>query len=182
MKRLNKAIVVLFLFAIFFIGCDADSGSSFFNLPEQPQEIFRAGYGKITIRYEPPPDPIFRVQAATQYIDLRDITASYRIPDRPLILELQVDMTVRNISVIAGTEYADLDRYIARICEGWTYTTWGRGYLRMSVNIRAEEIVVDASSIILETAPPDRAPTRVGNPQEMIRASNFRVVRGDIRR
>ncbi|MFP4458752.1 MAG: hypothetical protein ACLFSQ_04080 [Candidatus Zixiibacteriota bacterium] len=182
-ERITKYLffLVIAFIAINFFGCEGQAGDSYFNLPPAPKEIFRGGYGRITIKYKPPPEPIFRVQSATQYIDLKDITEKYGVPDKPFVISLQIKGTVLSSRIIDETSKLQFNKYVEKTCKGWMYTQWGTGNLRVEVNVRTETITVDPSDIMLKDAGPDRAQTKVGNPYDLVRTAGFTVVEGKIK-
>jgi len=147
--RYKKQILALLLLlvVISIIGCGGKSGESYINLPEGPKILFRGGIGKITIRYVPPPDPIFRISNAMEYIEFPFIKENYGIPDKPLIID---------------------------------YTRFGKGPMRISVDVAKKRISVDASNIRLAEQEPGRPAPKMGNVRELVKQIGFTVVTGSL--
>ena len=182
MKRaFETSVIAGFLLALLlFVGCGGSSGESYINLPEGPKILFRGGIGKITIRYTPPPDPIFRISNATEYIEFQTIKEKYGIPDKPLIVEYTVETSVISPIIIQRTNNPQFNDRIIRVLQGWVYTPYGRGPMRISVDMAKKRIVVDANEIRLSEQEPGRPAPKKGNVREMVRQTGFTVVSGDL--
>ncbi|MCD6594427.1 hypothetical protein DRQ29_05065 [bacterium] len=180
--RYKKLIFAFLLLAgiISIIGCGDKSGESYINLPEGPKILFRGGIGKITIRYVPPPDPIFRISNAMEYVEFPYIKDNYGIPDKPLIIDYTVENSVIAPVVIQRTSIPQFNDYILRILQSWTYTRFGKGPMRISVDVAKKRISVDVSNIRLAEQEPGRPMPKMGNMRELVKQMGFTVVTGNL--
>ncbi len=182
MKRIFRIIpsVILLVSILVFVGCGTGTGESYINLPEGPKILFRGGIGKITIRYTPPPDPIFRISNATDYIEFQTLKEKYGIPDKPLIIEYTVETAVISPIIIQRTNNPQFNDRVIRVLQGWIYTPYGRGPMRISVDMAKKRIAVNASEIRLSEQEPGRPAPKLGNVREMVRQTGFTVVAGNM--
>jgi len=180
MRRCIVICVPVLLFVLLLLGgCGGRaSGESYFNLPEGPKLLFRGGYGKITIKYTPPPDPIFRIANATQYIEFSTIKDNYGIPDKPIIVDYSVETSVMNPDIAQKTGNPGFDNYVMKSIQSWVYTRYGIGRVRLMVDVAKKKITVDKSGIVLIEAEKGRPAPKFGNPRDMVRAIGFTVVEG----
>ncbi len=180
--RYKKQILALLLLlvVISIIGCGGKSGESYINLPEGPKILFRGGIGKITIRYVPPPDPIFRISNAMEYIEFPFIKENYGIPDKPLIIDYTVENAVISPVIIQRTGNPQFNEYVLRVLQSWTYTRFGKGPMRISVDVAKKRISVDASNIKLAEQEPGRPAPKMGNVRELVKQTGFTVVAGSL--
>ena len=177
----QRAIFALLLMAIIaIVGCGGETGESYINVPEGPKIIFRGGVGRITIRYTPPPDPVFRISNATEYIEFQLIKEKYGIPDKPLIVEYTVETAVISPVKIQRTNNPLFDDYIIRVLQGWLYTPYGRGPVRIAVDVAKKRIVADAGNIKLAEQDPGRPAPKIGSAREIVRQTGFTVVESSL--
>ena len=179
-KQWINALAFPLISIIVIVGCTGETGESYINLPETPKIIFRGGIGKITIRYTPPPDPIFRISNATEYIEFQTIKEQYGIPDKPLIIEYTVETAVISPIKIQRTNNPLFDDHIIRVLQSWLYTPYGRGPVRISVDVAKKRIVVDVSNIRLAEQEPGRPAPKMGNVREIVRQTGFTIVEGGL--
>jgi len=183
---MRNKIIITSLLALFFIlsftGCKVltQGGDSYFNLPEGPKIIFRGGYGKITIKYTPPPDPIFKIANATQYIEFDQIKESYGIPDKPMIVEYLVETSVMGISPVQKTANPLFNDYIVKCISSWVYTRFGKGAVRIQIDVAKKKITVDTQGVQLLEAEKGRPTPVIGNARDLVRSSGFTIVYGRI--
>jgi len=177
-KSIVKALICLIIPMMLIMGCSSGEGESYINLPEGPKIIFRGGIGKITIRYTPPPDPIFRISNATEYIEFQVIKEKFGIPDKPIIVEYTVETAVISPIIIQRTNNPQFNDYIIRVLQGWIYTPFGRGPMRISVDMAKKRIAVTANNIRLSEQEPGRPAPKLGTVREMVRQMGFTVVSG----
>ncbi len=175
-----KIALLLALLSLLVLGCGGGGGESYINLPEGPKIIFRGGLGKITIRYTPPPPPIFRIANATDYIEFNYIKENYGIPDKPIIVEYTVEVSVISPTIIQRTSLPQFNDYIVRVIQGWTYTRFGKGAMRIKVDVAKKRIEVDPGRIVLVEAEAGKEVPRLGNVREMVRQVGFTVVKGTL--
>jgi hypothetical protein len=173
-------ILVSFLIILGFTGCKGQSGESYFNLPEGPKIIFRGGFGKITIKYTPPPDPIFKVANATSYIEFDVIKDQFGIPDKPIVVEYLVETSVMSIYPSTATANPRFNDYITKCVQSWVYTRFGKGQMRVMVDVAKKKIVVDTDGIMLLEAEKGRPKPVRGSPRDLVRATGFTIVDGDL--
>ena len=177
MTRRNLIVAgMLVAFALALSGCGGESGESYINLPEGPKILFRGGIGKITIRYVPPPDPIFRISNAMEYIEFKYIKDNFGIPDKPLIVEYTVETAVISPIIIQRTSIPQFNDYVLRVLQTWTYTRYGKGPIRISIDVANKRIGVDISQIRLAEQEPGRPAPKLGNVREIVRQTGFTVV------
>ena len=180
MKIIMKCALLFSVLVLVLSGCGGGAGESYINLPEGPKILFRGGIGKITIRYTPPPDPIFRISNATEYIEFKTAKEKYGIPDKPLIVEYTVEMSVISPIIIQRTNNPQFNDYVIRTILGWNYTPYGRGPMRISVDMAKKRIIVDADEIRLAEQEPGRPAPKKGNVRELVRQTGFTVVSGNL--
>ncbi len=178
-KKQAYILLASIALAALVVGC-ARQEESYINLPEGPKILFRGGMGKITIRYTPPPDPIFRISNATEYIEFQYIKDNFGIPDKPIIVEYTVETSVISPIIVQRTNNPQFNDYIVRALQGWIYTRYGRGVMRISVDVAKKRIVVDPSGIKLAQQEPGRPAPRLGNVRELVRQTGFTVVAGSL--
>ncbi|RKZ31597.1 hypothetical protein DRQ36_01500 [bacterium] len=168
--------------ALFSPGCEAGTeGESTFECPDGPKIIFRGGYGNIVIKYQPPPEPIFKVGNATQYLDFNNLQLKYGIIEQPLIISYNVKSSVIGASVESNTLDPAFDNEVLAIIKSWTYTRWGFGRLWVKVEMARSRITVDMSGANLADRVPNQSMPRFGEPKEMVAAYGFnKVVRGEV--
>ncbi|RKZ35004.1 hypothetical protein DRQ33_00920 [bacterium] len=178
----RKIIIGIFISAIILcmIGCEGKAGESYINLPEGPKILFRGGIGKITIRYVPPPDPIFRISNAMEYIEFDYIKDNYGIPDKPLIVEYTVETAVIAPIIIQRTSNPQFNDYIMRCLQSWTYTRFGKGPIRIMVDVAKKRIAVDPANVRLAEQEPGRPPPKMGTVRELVKQMGFIVVGGNL--
>jgi len=179
MRKLTT-LLLLALVATVFVSCDIEGGESYVTLPEAPKVIFRGGIGKITIRYVPPPDPIFRISNAMDYIEFKTIKDSYGVPDKPLIIEYTVETSVLYPNIRQRTESPQFNDYALRVVQSWKYTRFGTGSMKVAIDVAKKKITVDASQIRLVDQEPGRPAPKIGNVRELVRQNGFTVVAGTI--
>jgi len=180
--KLKILVVALLLLTAFisFIGCGGEYGESYITIPEGPKILFRGGIGKITIRYVPPPDPIFRISNATEYLEFKIIKDKYGIPDKPLIIEYTVETSVIAPIITQRTGNPQFNDYVQRCLQSWIYTRFGRGVVRISVDVAKKRIVVDVSNIRLSEQEPGRPEPKMGNVRELVKQMGFTIVDGNL--
>ncbi len=172
--------LIIILLSIVMLGCASKGGESYINLPEGPKIIFRGGLGKITLRYTPPPDPIFRIANATDYVEFDIVKESYGIPDKPLIVEYIVDSAVISPSILQRTGSPRFNDYIIRVLQSWIYTRYGYGPIRIKVDVAKKRIEVDLSQIRLIEAEPGKPDPKLGSVRDIVRQTGFTVVRAEM--
>ena len=180
MKNITKLILLSSLMIIVFSGCQKETGDSYFNLPEGPKIIFKGGYGKITIRYTPPPDPVFKVATTPSYIEFDEIKEQYGIPDKPILVKFLVDVSVTGLTVATPTANSRFNDYVQKVAQDWTYTRFGRGQMKMKVDVAKKRITVDASEIGLIEPEKGRPVPIVGNPRDLVKATGFTIIAGKL--
>ncbi|MBN2542409.1 hypothetical protein JXI42_06040 [bacterium] len=180
MKK-KKYIAIIFLHILLagvVISCFEESGDSYVNLPEGPKTIFRGGYGKVVIRYFPPPPPIFKVAQASYLIDFDEIKKNYGIPDKPLIVQFLVQTSVMSPIVSQKTANAPFNSYIISVVQSWIYTRYGTGSLKMKIDVAKKKIWVDPTGIKLIEAEPGKPRPSKAPGRQMIAANGFTIIEG----
>ena len=88
--------LALVILPLVLSGCaSGPTGESYFDIPDGPKIIFRGGYGEIVIKYQPPPEPIFKVGNATMFIDFEALRQKYGIVEQPLAISYNVKTSIR---------------------------------------------------------------------------------------
>lgn len=180
MGRAIRISTIMFFILMLNNGCERASGDSYINLPEGPKILFRGGFGKITIRYTPPPDPIFQIANATEYIEFEYVKQNFGVPDKPFLVEYTVESSVSSLSPIEKTSDPNFNDYICRAIRSWIYTRYGIGPMRIKVDVPKRRITVDDSQIRLAEQEPGRPVPRKGNVRDMVRQTGFTVVAGSL--
>ncbi len=178
---LSSLILLPFLFSS--SGCKTGAeGESFFETSDGPKIIFRGGYGNIVIKYQPPPEPIFKVGNATQYIDFNKLQQKYGVVEQPLIVSYNVKSSVIGASIESNTLDPSFDNEIIAIIKSWTYTRWGFGRVKVKVEMARSRITVDLTGANLADRVPNQSMPRFGEAKDMVAAYGFnKVVMGEIR-
>jgi len=176
------SIVLLTAIVMIISGCSSGTqGESYFDVPDGPKIIFRGGYGNIVIKYQPPPEPIFKVGNATMYLDFERLRSKYGIVEQPLIVTYNVKTSVRGASFETNTLNPAFDNEIMAIVKSWTYTKWGFGQLKVKVEMARSRITVDMSNCSLADPVANRGMPKFGDPKDMVAAYGFsKVIRGSI--
>jgi len=174
---------VVLLTLIVISGCRTGiEGESFFETPDGPKIIFRGGYGNIVIKYQPPPEPIFKVGNATQYVDFNKLQQKFGIVEQPLIISFNVKSSVIGATVESNTLDPNFDSEIIAIVKSWTYTRWGFGRMKVKVEMARSRITVDLGGANLADRVPNQSMPRFGEAKEMVAAYGFnKIVTGEIR-
>lgn len=180
MVRAINILLILLSLSVLICGCETTTGESYINLPEGPKILFRGGFGKITIRYTPPPDPIFQIANATEYIEFEYIKKNFGVPDKPFLVEYTVESSVSSFSPIEKTSDPNFNDYIGRVVRSWIYTRYGVGPMRIKIDVPKKRITVDDSQIRLAEQEPGRPAPRKGNVRDMVRQTGFTVVSGSL--
>ena len=181
MKYRFLVIILLFITGLVLISCDSvEEGESYLNLPTGPKVMFRGGFGKITIRYFPPPPPVFKVAQATQYLEFKEIKNRYGIPDKPLIVEYLVQTSVMSAIVTQRTANSQFNDYAIKTIQSWMYTRFGKGALRVKIDVAKRKIWVDASDIGLIEPEPGKPQPSVASGRQLVKCTGFTVHSGEI--
>lgn len=164
-------------------GCKTGAeGESYFETADGPKIIFRGGYGNIVIKYQPPPEPIFKVGNATQYIDFNKLQQKFGVVEQPLIISYNVKSSVIGATIESNTLDPSFDNEVMAIIKSWTYTRWGFGRVKVKVEMSRSRITVDLTGANLADRVPNRSMPRFGEAKEMVAAYGFnKVVLGEIR-
>jgi len=155
-------------------------GESYFQTEDGPKIIFRGGYGNIVIRYQPPPEPIFKVGNATRYLDFNELYEKYGVIDQPLVISYQVRTSVMSTTIDRNTLSPTFDQEVDAIIRSWTYTRWGGGRLRVRVEMARSRITVDLRNTSLADRVPNMKMPDYGEAKDMVAAHGFTVVLGNI--
>lgn len=143
--------------------------------------IFRGGYGNIVIKYQPPPEPIFKVGNATAYLDFNQLQQKYGIVEQPLVISYNVKSSVMSASVEKNTLDPAFDNEVLAIIKSWTYTRWGFGRLKIKVEMARGRVTVDRSFANLADRVPNMSMPKFGDAKDLVAAYGFsKVVLGDI--
>jgi len=187
MKRPKWLTILVFsliiLPLVFSAGCKKGAeGESFFETPDGPKIIFRGGYGNIVIKYQPPPEPIFKVGNATQYIDFSKLQQKYGVVEQPLVISYNVKSSVIGATIESNTLDPNFDNEVIAIMKSWTYTRWGFGRMKVKVEMARSRVTVDLSGANLADRVANQSMPRFGEAKELVAAYGFnKVVLGEIR-
>lgn len=164
-------------------GCKTGAeGESFIETAEGPKIIFRGGYGNIVIKYQPPPEPIFKVGNATQYIDFNQLQQKYGVVEQPLVVSFNVKSSVIGVTIESNTLDPAFDNEVIAIIKSWTYTRWGFGRVKVKVEMARSRISVDLTGASLADRVPNQSMPRFGEARDMVAAYGFnRIVMDEIR-
>jgi len=183
-KLTTLAIIITLLsgFLLSISGCKTGvEGESYFEPPDGPKIIFRGGYGNIVIKYQPPPEPIFKVGNATRYIDFNQLQQKFGIIEQPLVITYHVKSSVMGASIEKNTLDPAFDNEIIAIIKSWTYTRWGFGRMKVKVEMARSRITVDMSGANLADRVPNMSIPKFGEAKDLVAAYGFsKVAQGDI--
>jgi len=186
--RAIKLGSLLILVAGFIIGlilissCDTGtSGESFVDIPDGPKQIFRGGYGNIVIKYQPPPEPIFKVDNATRYLDFNQLQQKYGIIEQPLVVAYNVKSSVVSVSIESNTLEPAFDSEVIAVIKSWIYSRWGFGRMKIKVEMARSRITVDRRGIDLAEPVPGQSVPTFGESKEMVASYGFnKVIEGNL--
>ena len=186
--RIIKLGTLLILAAGFIIGlllvssCDTGAtGESFVDIPDGPKQIFRGGYGNIVIKYQPPPEPIFKVDNATRYLDFNQLQQKFGIVEQPLVVAYNVKSSVISASIESNTLEPGFDSEVLAVIKSWIYSRWGFGRMKIKVEMSRSRITVDRRGISLADAVPGQSIPTFGELKEMVASYGFnKVIEGNL--
>ncbi len=180
-RRTFTTLIPVILVISFIASCGGKYGETIIDLPrpiEDEDKIFRGGYGLITIRYTPPPPPVFELNKYSEAIEFEKVRMEVGIPDKAVILDFAVDLTVYNPIVTQRSGNARFDTYIVNAVRTWGYTRYGRGILKIKVDAPKRKVIVDPSRIRLMESEPGKPAPYIGKPRELVKVYGFNIVEG----
>lgn len=170
------------LFFILF-SCAKKTGETIINVPnpiEDKDKIFRGGYGLVEIVYTPPPPPIFILNNYAEALDFDKIKKEFGIPDKPVVVEFAIDLTVMSPIIMAKSGNSRFDNYVVDVVKGWGYTRYGRGLLKMSVDLPKRKVIVDPSGIRLIEPEPGKPAPSIAPVRNLVKVFGFNIVEGKL--
>ncbi|MBN1756248.1 hypothetical protein JW877_08565 [bacterium] len=168
----------LILVSFFSLSCTDESGESYINMPEGPKTVFRGGYGKVVIRYFPPPPPIFKVAQASQYLDFDVIRKDYGIPDKPIVIQYLIQTSVMSPIISQKTANAPFNNYVVSVVQSWIYTRYGTGSLKIKIDVAKKKMWVDADGIKLIDPEPGKPRPTVAPGRQLVASTGFTIYEG----
>jgi hypothetical protein len=180
MKR-ERVLILLLLLAILAFSCGNKVGETVINVPnpiEDKDKIFRGGYGLVEIVYTPPPPPIFELNNYVEALDFEKIRKEYGIPDKPVIVEYTVDLTVMAPVIQAKSGNSRFDNYVLDVVKNWGYTRYGRGVLKIAIDVPKRKVIVDGSGIRKAEPEPGRPEPTIAPARNLVKAFGFNIVEG----
>ena len=175
-------VIVLFPFLIILLSsCVGQRGETIIDLPkpiEDKDKIFRGGYGLITIRYTPPPPPVFELNNYSEGIEFDKIRAEIGIPDKAVIIDFTIDLTVYNPHVAQRSGNSKFDAYVMNAVRTWGYTRYGMGTMKLKIDAPKRRVVVDPSGIKLIESEPGKPAPYIGKARKLVKIFGFNIVEG----
>ncbi len=181
MKEKNKRARYVILFVFLLFSCAKKSGETIINVPnpiEDKDKIFRGGYGLVEIVYTPPPPPIFQLNNYAEAIDFDKLKREFGIPDKPVVIEFSVDLTVMSPIIQAKSGNSRFDNHIIDIVKTWGYTRYGRGVIKMSIDMPKRKAIVDPSNIRLAEPEPGKPAPSIAPTRNLVKVFGFNIVEG----
>jgi len=181
--RIAVKIVTILSVLIVLSSCVGKYGETIIELPkpiEDKDKIFRGGYGLITIRYTPPPPPVFELNNYSESIEFNKIRTEFGIPDKATIVDFMVDLTVYNPMVTQKSGNAKFDSYVVNAIRTWGYTRYGRGVIKIKIDTPKRKVIVAPRNIKLAESEPGKPPPYVGKVRELVKIFGFTIVEGNL--
>lgn len=181
MKTGLVLLAILIVSVLLISGCGMGSaGESYFDPPDGPKMIFRGGYGNIVIKYQPPPEPIFKIGFASAYLDYDMLYQKYGVVEQPLVITYVVKTSVSGADVRVNTLNPAFDAEVLSIIKSWTYTKWGFGRLKIKIEMAKSRITIDYTDALLAEGVPNQSLPRFGEPKDMVAAYGFGKIVRDV--
>ncbi len=177
-----KALAFLSILSL-LSSCVGRYGETIIDIPkpiEDKDKLFRGGYGVITIRYTPPPPPVFELNNYSDAMEFNKIRTEFGIPDKPVIVDFMVDLTVYNPMLAQKSGNARFDSYVVNAIRTWGYTRYGRGMMKVKIDVPKRRVVVDASGIRLAESEPGKPAPYIGKPRDLVKIFGFNIVEGKL--
>ncbi len=114
------------------------------------------------------------------YIEFEEIKNQYGIPDKPIVVKYLVDVSVTGLTVSTPTANSRFNDYVQKMAQDWTYTRFGRGQMKVMVDVAKKRITVDASEVGLVEPEKGRPAPVVGNPRDLVKSTGFTVIEGKL--
>ncbi|OQX89497.1 MAG: hypothetical protein B6D65_02885 [candidate division Zixibacteria bacterium 4484_93] len=179
---MRDILPICLILILLLVSCGG-TGETIIDLPPEIEDkdlLLKPGYGLITIRYVPPPPPVFAVVNYSEAIDFDKIQRDIGIPDKPCIVEYLVDVAVMSAYISQRSGNAKFDTYVLNAIRTWGYDNCGRGLMRVKIDVPKRKATVDASSIKLNPQEPGRPEPTIGSTRSLVKINGFSIVAGTI--
>jgi hypothetical protein len=184
MKRVRLHLLLIaasLIAALLLSSCSSGTaGVSGWSTKDDPKNVFRSGYGSITIKYQPPPEPIFKIGNATSYLDFDQLFKKYSVIEEPLVITYMVKTSVTAADITFPSSSPAFNNEIKGIVKSWTYTKWGQGKIKLKIEVGARKITVDMTGLSTTEAQSTTSMPKIGSAKEVIASVGWDVVQGSV--